>query len=408
MLVQDMFDTARFWWERDDLRYQDGRLFFGERDLASWIDTAETPCFIYSADAIRANLERMANALTGQGVRHRIFFAVKSNRFAPNLAYLRLTNLCGIDTCSPNEVRLARSFGFSDTDISFTGSSLSNQDLDFIAKRPDLLFIADSISAIRRMGERCPGRTIGIRVNLSMGAGYNPTLHYAGEKPTKFGVYREQFAQALEMAAAYNLHIKALHFHSGSGYLTPQLENFDRILQGCGWFLDQCPTVDTLDVGGGLGVPLSPLDEPLDMTRWASIIAKHALPRNLTVHVEPGDYLVKNAGMLIAEVNMVERKHSVTFVGVNAGLNMQPLTVYYKIPAEPAPLERRAGDPQPVTIVGNINESIDVLAEDVLLPPLAEGDKIAFLNLGGYAATMSSNHCMRGGFGEFFIPPRVR
>ncbi len=395
----------QFWWEREDLHYEDGRLTFSGRDLTRWIQGSDTPCFVYAAGPMRRNLENLHGALDRQGVPHRLFFAIKSNRFGPVISYLRATGLCGIDTCSPGEVQLARSIGFTEDEISFTGSSLSNSDLAYVAERPGVHFIADSISAIRRFGRLCPGREIGIRLNLSQGAGYHAGLHYAGERPTKFGIYRKQFAEALAAVKEHRLRVKTLHFHIGSGYLNAQLDNFARVLENCDWFVEQCPEVEILDVGGGLGVPLTATDQPLDLDRWAAIIAAFAHRHGLTVHVEPGDFVVKNAGLLVTEVNMVEEKQDVLFVGVNGGLNMQPLTVYYDIPAEVVPLSRREGELRRVTIVGNINESIDVLARDVLLPPLAEGDLLAFLNLGGYASTMSSNHCLRGRFQEFFLPP---
>ncbi len=389
------------WWERDGLHYDEaGRLCFAGRDVGAWLSADETPAFLYSADQVHHNLQSLHNALGD--VPHKIYFAIKSNRFRPILTYLRLTGLCGIDTCSPNEIALARQMGWRDDEISFVGNSLSNRDLDYLVKHPDVLVTCDSLSTIRRLGERCAGREIGLRVNPSLGAGYNESLQYAGEKPTKFGIYADRFEEALALAASYRMRVRMLHFHSGSGYL--DCENFGRILTRVSKFLDLCSDVEILDIGGGLGVPLSADDTPLDLTEWATHIAAIAKTHNVTIHIEPGDYIVKNAGILVAEINMIEDKQGVIFVGTNAGLNMQGLTPYYDIPCEVVPLQRRNGKLQAVTIVGNINESIDVLAENIALPSLEEGDLIAFLNVGGYAVTMSSNHCLRGDHREMFLP----
>jgi diaminopimelate decarboxylase len=74
------------------------------------------------------------------------------------------------------------------------------------------------------------------------------------------------------------------------------------------------------------------------------------------------------------------------------------------VPYVIAPLLRSAGaTPERVTIAGNINEAIDVFAEDVELPPIAEGDVLAFMNTGGYGAAAASNHCMRGEFREYLL-----
>jgi diaminopimelate decarboxylase len=151
-------------------------------------------------------------------------------------------------------------------------------------------------------------------------------------------------------------------------------------------------------------VPLFEGQQPLDLDRWATIIASHAQVHRLKIQLEPGDYLVKDAGILILEVNSVEEKGGTTFVGVNGGFNLQNLSVYYHTPFIIAPLQIDHTAPQErVTIAGNINEAIDLLAEDVVLPALREGDLLALLNVGGYGSASSSNHCMRGQFAEYLL-----
>jgi diaminopimelate decarboxylase len=103
-------------------------------------------------------------------------------------------------------------------------------------------------------------------------------------------------------------------------------------------------------------------------------------------------------------VNSVEDKAGTRFVGVDAGLNIQNLAAYYHTPFVVAPLHWPAGAARErVTLAGNINEAIDLLATDVALPPLAEGDLLALLNAGGYGSAASSNHCMRGEFREYLL-----
>ena len=86
--------------------------------------------------------------------------------------------------------------------------------------------------------------------------------------------------------------------------------------------LDAHPEIRRLNVGGGLGVRMTESDVPIDLERWAAIIARHAVPRGLRVAVEPGDYLVKDAGLLLVQVNTVEDKAGTRFVGVDAGLGI--------------------------------------------------------------------------------------
>ena len=392
------------WWEREDLAYRNGRLYFGQQDLTKFVQSAGTPVYVYNAERIRDNLTRLAANLKNAGVKFKIFYALKANRYLPLVTYLKLQGHCGMDVCSPAELLLARQVGFHEEEITYTATSVANEDLDCLQRHPGVKVNCDAISTIKRLGARCPGRTIGIRINPRLGAGYNEALRYAGDKTTKFGIYQERFQEALDMARANNLHVKTLHFHIGSGYLTPDITIMDDILKRCHWFLDRCSDIDTLDIGGGMGVPLVEGQSPLDLTRWSDVIAGHAREKGLTIHLEPGDFLVKDAGVLIVQVNTVEDKGNTKFIGVNGGFNIHSAAAYYDIPFIVTPLERTTSDTrQKVTIAGNINEAIDLLAQDILLPPVQEGDYLALLNVGGYGSASSSNHCMRGTFAEYLI-----
>ena len=397
----------RLWWERDDLGYRDGRLQLGGSDLAPFAQ-AGTPAFVYDAARVRDNLQCLRGALESHGVEHDAFYAIKANRYAPLVTYIKLLGRCGIDACSPAELRYALQHGFEQHEISYTGTSVSESDLDCLRDHPRVHVNCDALSTIRRLGRRCPGRRVGLRVNPGLGAGYNDRLRYAGAKPTKFGIYPDRFEEAIRTASDAGMSVDTLHFHVGSGYLGDALEVLDQVLERVGPMLEAHPEIRRLNVGGGLGLRLTESDAAIDLGRWAETIARHTVRRGLRVQVEPGDYLVKDAGVLLVRVNTVEDKAGTRFVGVDAGLGIQNLPAYYQTPLIVAPLERRAGAPAGrVTIAGNINEAIDLLAEDIELPAVAEGDLLALLNAGGYGSSAASNHCMRGEFREYLLPDDV-
>lgn len=391
-----------FWWTRDDLGYVDGRLRFAGLDVAAAAEAVDGPLFLYSAARVAANLARLQDALRGVGRPTRVYYAMKSNRFVPLLETMARWGRSGIDCCSPDEVDRALAAGFAAKDISFTGTAVANRDLDRLLAHPDLTINCDSVGQIRRIGERAPGRAIGVRVNPERGTGYGSSerLTYAGAEVTKFGVYRQQWPEALTVARAHGLTVTSLHFHVGCGYLTTELDAWDAAVGAALGFLDDAPDVRTVNVGGGLGVPHREGDRPLDLTKWAAILARRFAGRDVTVAVEPGDYLVKDAGVLALGVVDVEPKRDVTFVAVDGGFNLAPEPAYYDLPCEPVAGLLRDGPWRPVTIAGNINEALDVWARGQPMPPLAEGDRIVLLNAGGYGASMSSNHCMRGAFTE--------
>ncbi|MBU1374436.1 MAG: diaminopimelate decarboxylase [Alphaproteobacteria bacterium] len=400
---------AGFWWTRDDLGFIDGRLHLAGQDVGALAETVEGPLYVYSAARIAANLGRVREALGRTGRPSRVYYAMKANRFEPVLRHLARTGQCGVDICSPNELDRALACGFAAADISFTGTGVANRDLDRLLAHPDLTLNCDSIGMIRRIGERAPGRAIGVRVNPERGTGYAGAekLTYAGDVATKFGIYREQWPQALATARAHGLTITSLHFHVGCGYLTRELDAWEAAVDAGLAFLDDLPDVATVNVGGGLGLPHGEADAALDLDRWAAVLARRFAGREVTIACEPGDYIVKDAGVLVLGVTDVERKRDVTFVHVDGGFNLAPEPAYYDLPCEPVACAPRGFDTaawSPVTLAGNINEALDIWAHGKPMPELREGDRIAFLNAGGYGASMSSNHCMRGDFTEILLP----
>ena len=403
---------CKWWWQREDLRYVEDSLFLGGQNLHSLAHSAGSPCYVYNSTRIKQNILRLQCALQEASLPHRIFYAIKANRNPSLLSYVRSLGLTGIDCCSPSELLLARQVGFLEEEITYTGTSVSNDDLAIIARHPGIFLNCDSLSQIRRLGQLAPGREIGIRVNPNIGLSYgaNPKLQYSGYKTTKFGIYKDSFLEALQLAAQYNLEVTRIHCHSGWGFLNKQLPVFEMLLNELCWYVDQLQTPKYINLGGGLGVPIVKDDSPIDLEVWAKLIAKYFAPRNLEVFVEPGDYIVKDAGILLLQINTIERKQDKVFVYVDGGCNINLNPALYQLPLEVVPVILHTQnnldvglDWMQVTIAGNINEAIDIFAEDIYIPPIKEGDYLAFLNAGGYGSSMSSNHCMRGIFSEYLI-----
>lgn len=367
-----------------------------------------TPTFVYSAQRASDNIQRLKAALdaTELSSRYTLLYAMKANRFGPLLEHLQQQGEVGIDACSPNEVAHAVKCGFDPKQISFTAGSLSKADVQRLSEFEGLFMDCDSLHAIRTWGKIKPGSEIGIRVNPAMGVNRedNDRLQYAGAVATKFGIYREQFAEALALAAEHNLTVTKIHFHTGCGFLTSQLGQLDKVIEACLWFVDSCKSVKRVNVGGGLGVPHVPSDKPLDLSKWAAVLVKHFGPRKLHLELEPGEYIVKDAGILCLSKTYLEMKQQTLFLGVDAGFNIAPEPAYYKLPFQPVPLSEPSTDSLGhVTVVGNINEALDVWYENALLPDMTSQEHLVLINGGGYSASMASNHCMRGEFKEVLL-----
>jgi len=396
------------WWQREDLGYQNGKLYFAGHEVNGLAKMHGTPTFFYSAQRMSDNVQRLHTALQRAGLedRYRILFAMKANRFAPLLTYLKSTGLVGIDACSPNEVEHAISCGFRPEEVSFTNTSLSRNDYDRLNRFTGLSMQCDSLTCIQKWGEMGRDRNIGLRINPAIGVGRadNDKLQYAGAETSKFGIYREQFHEAIALARRYDLKITKIHFHTGCGYLTPQLDQWERIIQACMWFVEQvADTVEVVNVGGGLGVPHTAHDDALDLDKWVAVLARNFKDSKVRIEVEPGDYLVKDSGILLLTVNTVEFKRDKIFVGVNAGFNIALEPAVYGLPFQPVPASERSGELQKVTIAGHINEALDIFYRDIELPPLQEDDVLVFINAGAYSTSMASNHCMRGEYREYIL-----
>ncbi len=380
-------------------------LYFAGYDTLNMAADIGTPLFLYDGSRVETNLRRLKRALEMLSSPSRIFYAMKANRFAGVLSHLKELQLCGIDACSPPEMLLAFDYGFREIDISYTATSVSNADIDVLHDYPDVAVNCDSLSMIRRLGRKSPGRKVGLRINPGIGLGYrqNKLLRYSGSNPTKFGIYLSQLDEAVRLCREHHLIIDGIHFHCGCGYLTPQLPLFEQVVKNAKVFLDKLPGLRYVNIGGGLGIPLVQDDEPLDLLIWADLIENNLAGRGFEIWMEPGDYIIKDAGILLLEVNTVEEKEKTVFIGVNGGFNLHHEPAFYGLPLHTVACRKRNGPKKQVTVAGNINEAMDLFATDTLLPPVQEGDILSFLNAGGYGSSMSSNHCGRGQFEEKLI-----
>jgi diaminopimelate decarboxylase len=151
-----------------------------------------------------------------------------------------------------------------------------------------------------------------------------------------------------------------------------------------------------VNVGGGLGVPMLPGERPLDLEAWAGVLARHLGPLEVTVVVEPGDFLLKEAAILLGEVVTVEDRLGTTFVGLDMGWNVMNDRFIYDAPFEFVVCARAdAPRRRPVIISGHINEGDDLWAEAYPFPEVDEGEIVACINVGGYNQAMQMTHCLR-------------
>jgi diaminopimelate decarboxylase len=312
----------------------------------------------------------------------------------------------GIDACSPGEVRHALEHGWSPEEISVTGTNLSERDMVELIGHGVHVNL-DLRSQLDRWGRLAPGSTVGLRVNPRAGAtwsGLTDRDHgeslYAGARATKFGILEEQLDDALGIAARHGLSIDTVHLHVGDGFLSDGLPALEVAVDRTAAMVDHVRSagheVTEVNAGGGLGVPQRPDEAPLDVDAYAKLLVRHLGDRADAIACEPGDFVCKESGVLLAEVVSLDDRDGTTFAGLDAGYNVAPERFIYGA-LVPIVVCRAAGtEPdRTYTVAGNINEGDDLWGEEIALPELREGDVVALLGVGTYNRSMHLDHTLR-------------
>jgi diaminopimelate decarboxylase len=423
-------DDARTWWQQPGLEVREGRLCVAGRDAEALAREHGTPLVVYDVTRVREQVRAVQAALAETGRPYRVRFALKSQRAPEILAALRALGApgtpesVGIDVCSPAEVLHALANGWRAEEISYTGTNVSERDLDVLLARP-LHLNVDTLSQLERVGRRAPGTSLGVRINPRAGAAhhYVPVGQsaddelrfgvYSGAKPTKFGIYPEQLDDAVAIARRHSLTIDTVAFHLSHQLMSREdLANYDHALGEAAKMTARlidagCPIAE-VNTGGGLGAPLGPGDEPLDLATWAGLIAKHFGGFGVTLASEPGEFFTKYCGTLLAEVVTAEQRMGVPFIGLDAGWNVMPTRFIWGEQLELVHATKAdAPRTETVYVSGHINEAPDLFAEDYPFPPTAEGDIVAVIGAGSYCQTVHSPHCMRPFPKALFFDERV-
>jgi diaminopimelate decarboxylase len=366
--------------------------------LAAIAERAGTPAYVYHANAIRAQYHALEDALAQ--VPHRIHYSVKANG---NLGILRLLRQLGAaaDIVSVGELRRALAAGFSPEAIVFSGVGKTLAELAEAA-RAGVGFIhvesageLDALIAVARHAGTPVG--VGIRVNPDVTADTHPHIR-TGERTAKFGVpFDEVVGLARRVVDDPLVRLRSLAMHIGS-----QITEAEPYRRGTVKLLELVAavraagvrTLECLDVGGGLGVRYH--EEALPSLRaFAAAVAPPVRAADLTLLLEPGRFLVANAGVLLTRV--LYRKHAGgrEYVIVDAGMTDFIRPSHYNAYHEIVPLKDGGRPGRVVNVVGPVCESGDFLALDRKLPLVEPGEYLAVLGTGAYGFVMSSTYNAR-------------
>lgn len=396
---------------REPLENLNGELFIDGVSTLELADKFDTPLYVISQKRIEDNYCRLSRALTSQYDKIKIHYAAKANS---NISVLKILEKLGanLDVVSPGEVFLALKSGFLPDRILFTGTSVRNDELEFLVDSKVTINV-DSLSQLERLLKLSVPRVLSVRVNPEVGAGFHSHVITAGSD-SKFGLWEEDVIRAYETAKKAGIERFGIQMHVGSCVLnvTPFVKAFQKLLSIAKRVHDQVGIeFEFIDAGGGLGVPYKTEERELDLESFSnavlSLLKKSVEKSSLGKPffcVEPGRYLLADAGVLLTRVNTVKTTPFKVFVGVDAGFNtlIRP-TMYGSYHQIVVANNLNSPYETMYDVVGPICESGDVLAKDRSLPQVHEGDILVILNAGAYGYAMSSQYNARPRAAEVLV-----
>lgn len=405
-------------------RYIGQRLHCEDVDLAAVAGLHGTPTYVYSAQTIADNYRRLATSLAGLDLS--ICFAMKANS---NLAVLRhFANLgAAFDLVSGGELRRVLAAGGDARRSVFAGVGKSDAEIRLALEAGVFGFHVESEPELARinhlaglMGRKAP---IAIRVNPDVDARTHAKIT-TGKSENKFGIPLAAAAAAYAAAAQFpHLEIKGVQMHIGSQLTTvgPFVEAVQKVLPFV-QELKRTHGIRYFSIGGGIGIVYQDAlasgaqawwdakpegSRPLTPEAYGAALQPLLAPLGLQILLEPGRFLVGNAGVLLSRVEYLKRGHGKNFLILDAAMNDLVRPAMYEAYHELVPLLRDTARPAlTADLVGPICESGDCFAKDRTIQETGEGEYVAFMSAGAYGFTMASRYNSRSLPAEVMVSGR--
>jgi diaminopimelate decarboxylase len=378
----------------------DGELACDGVSLDSIARSVGTPAYVYSAPLIREQYGRLARALAP--VPHRIHYSAKANSARGILTLLHSLG-AGVDIVSGGELYRALAAGFSGADIVFSGVGKTERELAEALDAGVLLLNVESEGELRLLervaSEKGVVAPVALRVNPEVMVDTPHRYTRTGERGHKFGI---PYAKALEVGrlaeSLPHIRLAGLDMHIGSqvSQLDPYRDGMRKLLE----LLDDlrsaaggAESVRYLDIGGGLAVTYES-EAPMDVEAFAEAVIPSVSESGLTLIVEPGRFLVGNAGVLLTRVLYRKRSGDTEYIITDAGMNdlLRPshYNAYHAIAAV-----RPDGGRVVADVVGPVCESGDFFALGREVDDVKPGELLVIQSSGAYGYSMASTYNSR-------------
>jgi diaminopimelate decarboxylase len=356
-----------------------------------------TPLYVYSRAAVEGAYAAYDRAFAA--VPHRVCYALKANASRAILRVLAGLG-AGADIVSGMEMRAALLAGFPPERIVFAGVGKTDAELALGVEQGVGAFNAESEAEIARIGAAAAARGKTVRVSLRVNPDIDPRSHpyiSTGLRENKFGMDIALAEEVLGRARSVSgVRVVGVQSHIGSQItdLGPMAEAVRELAALSRRLLDRGFALETIDIGGGLGVDYDGAGAPSPEALAAQVLPElRGLP--LTVLLEPGRSLVARAGALLTRVLDVKRNRGRTFVVVDAGMNDLLRPALYGAHHRIEPVRLRGRPSGRVDVVGPVCETADFLARDRELEAVEPGELLAVRDAGAYGFSMASTYNMR-------------
>lgn len=381
----------------------DGVLRLGGLDLRSLAETYGTPLFVYDAGLLRRAYRELSEAVAGFAA---VDYSVKANP-APAVIRVFRDEGAGAEIASGAEFAAACAGGVDPSRILFAGPGKSDADLEATVAGGIGEIHLENVEEMRRVAEAAGrhGRVQRVAVRINPGPDAQGGAMRMGGKPSPFGFDEEELDAVVDAVEAEpRLHLAGIHLFAGTQGLIAGtlLSQWAYGLSLAGRVADRTGRpVETIDLGGGLGIPYFSTDTPLDLAALrAGLPALMATvagdPRLAAARIvlEPGRHLAGPAGVYVVGVRAVKHSRGSRFVITDGGMHHhlaasgnlgQVVKRDYPVVA----VVDRGGPRSPCAVVGPLCTPLDMLARATPLPDLAPGDLVAVLQSGAYGLTAS-------------------
>ncbi len=384
---------------------QSGSMMSDRKSLSSLAEEFGTPLYVYNRGAIERAWQEFETAL--QGHRHLICYAVKANS---NLAILNILARLGsgFDIVSMGELKRVLAAGGQADKIVFSGVGKSASEMAAGLEAGIRCFNVESDAELERLAEVAAAHgvvaPVSLRINPDVDAQTHPYIS-TGLKENKFGIGMSHAMDSYRRGAEHaSLAIKGIDCHIGSQLtrLSPYADAVGLLIDMVDRLADEGIHLSHLDVGGGQGIAYTEDEESLDIGAWADCVIQGIGDRELEILVEPGRYIVGQAGVLLTRVEYLKNNEDRHFAVVDAAMNDLIRPALYSAWQAIEEVETLPREQQVYDVVGPICESADFLGKQRPLS-IAQDDLLCVRSAGAYASVMSSNYNTRARAAEVMV-----